>query len=265
MNLPRIARVECDGFDYSVFATDDFLSQQVFRNGTWGKLQHALTEVFLKGFESPIVIDVGANIGLYTIPVASIAAKAGGRVFAFEPQRIVFQQLCANIFANRLDCVWAFHQAVGAAPGKVDLPSFDYSKVENVGAFSLDAGLRKLRGQEAGLDSSRPESVAVTTLDQLDAGGRVRCVKVDVEGLEIDVIRGGRTFLAQHRFPPLIFEAWEGEWFNAQRKALFAEIESLGYTVAKLARDEFVAQHPDYEAAVEVKVDGNRINLTRTR
>ena len=230
MNLPRIARVECDGFDYSVFATDDFLSQQVFRNGTWGKLQHALTEVFLKGFESPIVIDVGANI-----------------------------------FANRLDCVWAFHQAVGAAPGKVDLPSFDYSKVENVGAFSLDAGLRKLRGQEAGLDSSRPESVAVTTLDQLDAGGRVRCVKVDVEGLEIDVIRGGRTFLAQHRFPPLIFEAWEGEWFNAQRKALFAEIESLGYTVAKLARDEFVAQHPDYEAAVEVKVDGNRINLTRTR
>lgn len=265
MSLPRIARVECDGFDYSVFATGDFLSQQIFRNGTWGKLQHVLTDTLLKGFESPVVVDVGANIGLYTVPVASITAKAGGRVFAYEPQRIVFQQLCANVFANRLDCVWAFNHAVGAEAGSVDLPAFDYARVENIGAFSLDPGLRKLRGQEVGLDDSRTESIPVTTLDQLDTGGRVRCVKIDVEGLEIDVVRGARNFLEQHRFPPLIFEAWEGAWFDTQRRELFAEIEGLGYAISRLARDEFLAQHPDYEAAVSVTVDGNRVSLTRSR
>ena len=265
MSLPRIARVDCDGFDYSVFATGDFLSQQVFRNGTWGRLQHVLTEMLLKGFESPVVVDVGANLGLYTVPVASIVDRAGGKLFAFEPQRIVFQQLCANIFANRIDCVWAFNQAVGGEAGEIAIPVFDYSKTENIGAFSLDQGLRKLRRLEAGVDSEKSESVSVTTLDRLDAGGQVRCVKIDVEGMEIDVVRGGRNFLKAQGFPPIIFEAWEGDWFADRRKALFAEIESLGYEITRLAADEFLAQHPAYEAAVNVLVDGNRVNLTRSR
>jgi len=86
---------------YSVFATDGFLSQQVFRKGTWGKLQHALTQILVKGFEAPVVLDIGANFGLYAVPVASMVSGFGGKVLAFEPQRIVFQQLCANIFLMR--------------------------------------------------------------------------------------------------------------------------------------------------------------------
>jgi FkbM family methyltransferase len=265
MNLPRIARVECDGFDYSVFATGDFLSQQVFRNGTWGKLQHALSGILLKGFEVPVVVDVGANFGLYTVPVASMVAPSGGRVLAFEPQRIVFQQLCTNVFSNRLDCVWAFNQAVGAETGTIDIPSFDYSKTANIGAFSLDEQLQKMRGLEAGVDRDRAEPVPMTMLDSLAVGGKVRVVKIDVEGMEIDVIRGGRKFLESHGFPPLIFEAWEGEWFTDRRKELFAEVERLGYAISRLARDEFFAQHPNYEASVTVQVDGNRVNLSRSR
>ena len=265
MNLPRIARVECDGFDYSVFATGDFLSQQVLRQGTWGKLQHTMSQLLLAGFEEPVVLDVGANIGLYTVPVATMVAKAGGRLLAFEPQRIVFQQLCTNIFSNRIDCVWAFNQAVGAASGTIDLPTIDYSKAVNIGAFSLDEKLQKMRGLEAGLDRSKTEPVAVTTLDALEISGAVRAVKIDVEGMEIDVIRGGKAFLETHRYPPLLFETWEGDWFTEQRQAVFAEIEGLGYAIARLARDEFFAQHPDYEARLEVQVDGNRVNLSRSR
>ena len=265
MNLPRIARVECDGFDFSVFATGDFLSQQVLRQGTWGKLQHGLTQVLLGGFEEPVVIDVGANIGLYAVPVASMVAKAGGRLLAFEPQRVVFQQLCTNVFSNRIDCVWAFNQAVGAAAGTIDLPTIDYAKAVNIGAFSLDENLQKMRGLEAGLDRSKTEPVTVTTLDALDISGSVRAVKIDVEGMEIEVIRGGKAFLERHHFPPLLFETWEGDWFTEQRLAVFAEIEALGYAITRLARDEFFAQHPDYEARVEVQVDGNRINLSRSR
>lgn len=265
MNLPRIARVDCDGFDFSVFTTGDFLSQQVLRKGTWGKLQHALSNILLKGFDGPLVLDIGANFGLYTVPVASMAAKANGRVLAFEPQRIVFQQLCANIFTNRIDCVWAFNQAVGSSSGNVEIPTFDYSKTANIGAFSLDAELQKLRGLEAGLNRDKTEAVAMTTLDSLKVEDRVRVVKIDVEGMEVDVVRGGRKFLESQRYPPLIFEAWEGEWFTARRKQLFDEIERLGYLITRLARDEFVAQHPDYEAGVEVRVDGNRVNLARIR
>lgn len=265
MSLPRIARVECDGFDYSVFATGDFLSQQVLRQGTWGKLQHGLSQMFLAGFNEPVVVDVGANIGLYTVPVASMVAKAGGRLIAFEPQRVVFQQLCANVFSNRIDCVWAYNQAVGKECGTIDLPTIDYSKTVNIGAFSLDEGLQKARGLEAGLDRSKTEPVTVTTLDALDISGSVRAVKIDVEGMEIDVIRGGRNFLERHHFPPLLFETWEGEWFTEQRKAVFAEIEALGYAITRVGGDEFLAQHPGYEAQVQVNVTGKNINLSRSR
>ena len=265
MSLPRIARVECDGFDYSVFATGDFLSQQVLRQGTWGKLQHGLSKILIAGFNEPVVIDVGANIGLYTVPVASMVASAGGRLIAFEPQRIVFQQLCANVFANRLDCVWAFNQAVGKECGILDLPTIDYSKTVNIGAFSLDEGLQRARGLEAGLDRSRTEPVLLTTLDSVKVPGAVRAVKIDVEGMEIDVIRGGRNFLEAHRFPPLLFETWEGNWFTKQRKAVFAEIESLGYAITRVGGDEFLAQHPTYGAQVDVNIDGKKVNLTRSR
>jgi FkbM family methyltransferase len=265
MSLPRIARVECDGFDYSVFATGDFLSQQVLRNGTWGKLQHGLSGLLMRGFEAPVVVDVGANFGLYAIPVAAMAAQAGGRLFAFEPQRIIFQQLCANIFANRLERVWAFNQAVGASAGEIEIPAFDYGKTANIGAFSIDKDLQKMRGLEAGVDRENGEVVAMTTLDLLQVQGTVRCVKIDVEGMEIDVVRGGRNFLENHRFPPLIFEAWEGDWFTEKRNALFTEVTGLGYEVTKLARDEFLAQHPDNEARVSVHIDGNRIDLNRLR
>ena len=265
MNLPRIARVECDGFEYSIFATGDFLSQQVFRNGTWGKVQHKLTELLVKGYDAPVVLDVGANIGLYTVPMASLVSGLGGKLLAFEPQRIVFQQLCANIFANRLDCVWAYNQAVGAAPGVIALPTFDYAQTKNIGAFSLDVDLQKLRGLEEGLDRSKPESVDMISLDALDFPGQVRVVKIDVEGFEVEVIRGGKAFFESQGFPPIIFEAWEGEWFSEQRKALFSAVEAQGYAVTRLATDEFLAQHPSYGARVEVVTDGNRINLTRVR
>ena len=265
MTLPRIAQVECDGFDYSVFATDDFLSQQVFRKGTWGKLQHALTQILVKGFEAPVILDIGANFGLYAVPVASMVAGLGGKVLAFEPQRIVFQQLCANIFANRLDCVWAYNQAVGEAPGTIALPTIDYSKAANIGAFSLDEELQRMRGLEAGLDRSKTEAIEMTSLDTLEPPARVRLLKIDVEGFEIQVVRGGRQFFEAQGFPPIIFEAWEGDWFAERRKALFTELEALGYAITRLATDEFFAQHASYEAHVDVVTDGNRINLSRVR
>ena len=265
MKLPRIARVDCDGFDYSIFATDDFISMAVFREGTWERMVHATAAVLLRGFEAPVVIDVGANLGLFAVPVASKISAAGGKLIAFEPQRIVFQQLCGNIFANRLDNVWACHKAVGDHVGEVALPTIDYAKVKNIGAFSIDETLQRLRGLEEGLDRSRTEKIALTTLDTLDIDGRVRLIKVDVEGMELAVIRGAHQLLDHHRFPPIIFEAWEHEVFAKERAALFDEITTLGYQISRLGVDSFIAQHPDYDALVEVRRDGNKAELTRIK
>lgn len=263
MKLPRIARVECDGFDFSIFATDDFISLAVFREGTWERLVHATSALLLRGFNAPVVVDVGANIGLFTVPVASLIGAVGGKLIAFEPQRIVFQQLCANVFANRLDCVWAYNQAVGDHLGAVELPKIDYSKAKNIGAFSLDENLQRLRGLEEGLDRSRTERIELTTLDAIPIDGPVRLLKIDVEGMELKVLRGAKQLLEHHGFPPILFEAWENDAFAEMRQALFDEITSLGYRTTRLGADNFLAQHPGYEAQVEVRSEGNKTHLTR--
>ena len=105
MKLPRIARVDCDGFDYCIFATDDFISQAVFRGGTWEPTVQAAAGLLLRGFQAPIVVDVGANIGLFAIPVASRISAAGGKRFALDAQRMSFQQRRGHIFGKRRDNV----------------------------------------------------------------------------------------------------------------------------------------------------------------
>ena len=265
MTLPRIARVECDGFDFGVFATGDFISQAIIKDGTWEPRVRAAAQMLLRGFDAATVLDVGANIGLFSVPTASMIGATGGRLYAFEAQRVVFQQLCANIFTNRLDCVWAFNQAVGAEPGQVEIPTFDYAKASNVGAFSLVEGLQELRGLDDCADRSRMEKIELIALDGLEVEGRVRLVKIDVEGMEIDVVRGGHDFLKRHSFPPIIFEVWEDEVFADGRRALFEEITSLGYAIIRLGRDSFIAQHPNYEAQIDVRIDGMRVHFARTK
>src|SRR3954463_13800131 len=56
-----------------------------------------------------VVIDVGGNIGTHSVALARKVGRTG-RVLAFEPQRLVFQTLCANVALNSLeniDCYWA--------------------------------------------------------------------------------------------------------------------------------------------------------------
>src|SRR5258707_14359705 len=64
-----------------------------------------------------LVLDVGANIGTHTL-FFSQRIGATGRVLAFEPQRIVFQTLCANLAINSATNVWCYPHAVGGEPGE---------------------------------------------------------------------------------------------------------------------------------------------------
>ena len=81
--------------------------------------------------EKPIVIDVGANIGGFAIPVAKSLMDCAGKVYCFEPQRIIFQQLCANTFLNRLDNIFTHNVALGENNGTLNIPELDCSKSQN--------------------------------------------------------------------------------------------------------------------------------------
>jgi len=83
-----------------------------------------------------IVVEVGANIGTRTMVLARRVGPTGF-VFAYEPQRIVFQTLCANLALNSIINVDARCAAVGSEKGCARIPNVDYTKFGNFGGIAV--------------------------------------------------------------------------------------------------------------------------------
>ena len=135
------------------------------------------------------VIEVGANIGTHTLVLAK-AVGTSGSVIAFEPQRVVFQTLCANLALNSLTQVDARHAAVGTSTGWVGIPEIDYSLIANYGGLEIGT-----------FAAGTP--VRLARLDEEFTGARLDLVKVDVEGMEREVLLGAQGLLS--RFRPLLY------------------------------------------------------------
>lgn len=171
--------------------------------------------------DDAVVLDIGANIGVHAVALAEMVGPRG-RVHSFEAQRIVFQMLAGNLALNSLENVTCYHKAVGAAPGRIEIPQFDYAKPLSFGSVEFGPAQREQIGQPRGADPSRVEHVEVVTVDGL-ALPAVHLMKVDVEGMEIDVLRGAAKTIARDR--PILFV----EYLKADRKDLAAWLLAAGY------------------------------------
>lgn len=137
-------------------------------------------------------VDVGANYGLYSLQVARVVGP-GGRVVAFEPSPRVYPRLADHVRLNAAANV-ATHQI--AVADRVGTATFYLGRNDSIGS---------LQRPTAG-DSTQ---VPTTTLDRFlaEAGiDRVDAVKVDVEGGEMNVLRGMRELLSRDAKPVLLFE-----------------------------------------------------------
>ncbi|PWC80805.1 hypothetical protein TSH100_28895 [Azospirillum sp. TSH100] len=158
-----------------------------------------------------VAVEVGANIGAQTLPLARMVGPSGS-VVAFEPQEMLFNLLSANLALNGITNVRARRMAVGSEAGSIRVPALDPSRSNNFGALGL-----------GGWDHG--ELVPLVTLDSLDLPS-CRLLKADVEGMEAAVLRGACQLIAQHR-PVLYVE-------NDRRDlspALIGLIRSMGYRV----------------------------------
>lgn len=155
------------------------------------------------------VVDVGANIGLYSI-LAGLAVGSSGKVFAFEPSTESHKLLLANLALNHITSVDAIKIAL--------------ADIQNDSLFlKRDAGYRdgdrylELRKKENTRvltsfgDVGDSETVGVTTLDyyfyiEKKEDARVDFLKIDVEGGELAVLRGARHLLTDNNEIILMLE-----------------------------------------------------------
>lgn len=154
------------------------------------------------------VLDIGANIGNHTLFLAIIAKC---KVESFEPNPELCDALSQSIELNRLtDKVTLHRVGVGAAPAKAHFAELN---PENIGAQSLALDPE---GTKDGFD--------IITIDSLNFKQTVRMVKIDVEGMELDVLEGAKELVARDK-PIMFIEAQTQEEFDALLNVLLP----LGY------------------------------------
>ena len=165
----------------------------------------------LRSFVGPgdTVVDAGANIGTHSLAFARLVGPTGA-VLSFEPQRVIFQILCANFAVNGVLHGHAYNMALGAEDGLLHMPRVDYGARRNFGAVSL-------------ADSGRGDVVQVAPLDSLDLPA-CRLIKADVEGMEREVLRGAQRTIERHR-PFLYLENNQED----KAPALIRHVADLGY------------------------------------
>lgn len=158
-----------------------------------------------------VVLDIGANIGTFAVPFGRSVGKTG-KVIAFEPQQPPYLCLCTNIVQNSLTkIVQPLQMAIGKESGTI---GFDQIDVESHGNFG---GSRS--------NPTGPIQVALGTIDELGLP-RINFMKIDVEGMEADVIRGATESIK--KFQPILFlEALD----EMPESAVL--LKELGYTVLR--------------------------------
>jgi FkbM family methyltransferase len=187
---------------------DVYVAGSLLRYGEFSQLEVE----FLRPYLTPgsTVLDIGANIGALTIPFAHLVGPTGC-VVAFEPQRLCYQTLCANVALNSLTNVLAFQYALGFEGDSIRVPLTDPYQRNNFGGLALSP-------------TENGEIVTLVKLDEINAP-KAGLVKIDVEGMEPEVLKGGRGYITEHK-PVLYLEA-----DRAERKAeLMGLLDELEYT-----------------------------------
>lgn len=145
----------------------------------------ALDFLSKSGVENPVVLDIGANIGLYSEAIREIAPQA--TVFAFEPSSIARKKLEERFIGDK---------SVNVVPLALGIKNSRETLWSDTPGSGL-ASLTKRRLKHFDIDYSQAESVDVVTLDQWTNSTKVdpNLIKMDVEGHELDVLRGGLNTL----------------------------------------------------------------------
>jgi FkbM family methyltransferase len=207
-----------------VLAPSDGVLLRLLRSGNY----HEYRELkFVYGLVdgSSSMIDIGANVGFWSLVLGSIAKSRSGKIYAFEPTPASFLDLRVNMLLNGFDdrSVVTIPLAVGDKDGEVVLNC--YEEIGSGGGWNT-IGVPYMTNSGGGLLHPRPITVNVTTLDTWwTRSERPQCefVKIDVEGYERNVLKGASAFMAKHRSNPNFLMMME-----VNRAAL----ESAGSTVA---------------------------------
>ncbi len=179
-----------------------------------GKSEPEQTNYFAREVgEGSVVFDIGANVGFYTVLASRLVGKSG-KVISFEPVDTIFEMLKSHVELNNCSNVTLEKLACSDASG---------TKTFFLGPNIAMGSLHEVGGEEI--------TVTTTSIDEFVARENVLpdFLKIDVEGAEMEVLRGGRKTITDAK--PGIFLSTHSSELRDECKAFLGD---LGYSGIEL-------------------------------
>jgi FkbM family methyltransferase len=219
--LFRKPYVFIEGYKLYINKMDTVVSDTLMNQGVW---EPYVTNIYKKyAKNSKVILDIGANLGYYTI-LAAKCIKVGGKIFAFEPVMSNFNLLNKTVINNNLTNVVMEKIAIGSKNDNKKI----YLNMENYGdnrIYSYGKNCKK-------------EKIKITSLDNYFSkyGGVIDLIKMDIQGYELEAISGAENLLKHRRINIIISELWPmGFSFMKTNWKIYTRLlESFGFRLLEI-------------------------------
>ena len=222
------------------------IAQIIYKNEVLVKYEKSFEYSTLKLFsqivkQGDIIIDAGANAGLYSIFYSKLIGK-GGRVYAFEPDLKTYSLLKENLQLNNCTNVETFNAALSNKEGFVEMVAYnpDSLKIKDGDAFKYMENVADIHAVV------RPGFVNAYKLDdtkELNSLAKIDFIKIDVEGAELLVLEGAVQTILKYK-PVIIFEL-SGNWakrFKYKPYQVILLLYDLGYEMEEYDLEQWIAK-----------------------
>lgn len=170
-----ITKTQDKGYGSFMVIENDIVGDCIRQLGCW---ENHLAHYYLKFIKSTdVIVDAGANIGFHTVQFAKLANK----VYAFEPQKLIFNILSTNLLLNSVsDFVEHYRVALGDKPGKLYMEPLSNRRQES--------GQENFGGLGLVTENNGQQEVKVITFDSLELD--IDVLKMDIQGSEPYALKG---------------------------------------------------------------------------
>lgn len=209
---------------------DDYIKNILRTNTPWEPENTAVIQRYIK--PGTTALDIGAHIGTHTLVMAS-SVGPDGKVYAFEPSRKIYRELCMNAALTGASNVIPIRAALGKKRGVISVVPSTFPN--NEGSSFV---IHEQKGDNAAV---------VIRLDDLHLEN-VSFMKIDVENMEGEVLAGALETIKKNR--PVMLVEIQGNWNRAQelredtaalKQETFDRLRSLGYNVSYVGACDYLA------------------------
>ncbi len=175
----------------------NIIENEIYKYGVYEAGVLNVLKNFLK--KGDFFIDVGSNIGIISLAASQFVGE-NGRVYSFEPEPETFNFFRRNILINNLKNITAFNKGLGSAK---EVKKIYYSK---------DYGNSTLLESEKSKYKFIEKKIEIETLDNIISENNIKnikMIKIDVEGWELEVLKGAEKLLKSKNAPIISIEYFE--------------------------------------------------------